>query len=694
MINTQSMASVVVTLLLLGNAGSATLLWAQTSRPGRLDREVRDALRTGLHVRFHQADGQSDERVTRLAALYVDPLAAPTPFLQETAFTATLTGYFKMRLQGEHEVSFRGQGAARLFVNGQEVMAIPPGDLSAAPPATVAFVKGYNQLRIEYTSPSDPHVASQLRMYWRGDEFPWEPLPPTELFYDSREESLQGATRLREGRLLVAENHCFRCHQEPATLPSVESLADTGMPELAQHAPSLENAGLRFRRDWLVSWILDPRALHNRSTMPRLLSNDLEARQQAADIASYLLATGTTQADLAGGDRALGEQLFEDRGCIACHRFTPPAAKDDFDRVSLHFVAAKYSTASLAAFLQDPRQHFAWSRMPRIPLKENECQALAAFIHARSAGELPPVAIAGDPAKGSELFVTIGCANCHQFNSNIKPQPRIAAWTSQSLTQGCLGHHHDRAPEFPFTDAQLTAMRAFLATDLASFGRVSPAEFAERQWRVMSCRACHGRDDEEANLPYVLLEEGTQGIAPEPVPDLTWAGEKLQPAWTKRLFAGELPYRPRPHFKIRMPALPARGALLAVGLSHEHGFAVDENPQPAFQAELAQVGDQVAAMQGGLACHRCHAIGDQQATAPFEARSTNLSYATERLRYEFYHRWLRDPLRIDRNTKMIQFAQDGQRTALDTFYDGDARKQFESVWHYLLRLNQRQRARP
>jgi hypothetical protein len=103
---------------------------------------------------------------------------------------------------------------------------------------------------------------------------------------------------------------------------------------------------------------------------------------------------------------------------------------------------------------------------------------------------------------------------------------------------------------------------------------------------------------------------------------------------------------------------------------------------------LSKIGEKVAAMHTGLACHRCHAIGDKQATAPFEARSTNLSYATERLRYGFYHRWMRDPLRIDPETKMIKFAQDGQKTGLTDIFNGEAQQQFDAVWHYLQTLNE------
>ena len=41
------------------------------------------------------------------------------------------------------------------------------------------------------------------------------------------------------------------------------------------------------------------------------------------------------------------------------------------------------------------------------------------------------------------------------------------------------------------------------------------------------------------------------------------------------------------------------------------------------------------------------------------------------------------PLRINPQTKMTQFAEDG-RTMLTDIYDGDAAKQFEAIWHYLL----------
>jgi cytochrome c553 len=324
-------------------------------------------------------------------------------------------------------------------------------------------------------------------------------------------------------------------------------------------------------------------------------------------------------------------------------------------------------------------------------LTADECRALASFILEAAEGEvsLEDDLAPGDAQRGERLFNSIGCANCHSVVAGRLPVG-TKRWTIENLERGCLVRQDSRrvgTPRYALDDVSLAALAEFLCSDGQSLSRTVAEEFSQRQWKSMNCKACHGRDGHSALLPYVLLEDGVQGRAAEPVPDLTWAGEKLRPAWSRQLFAGRLGYRPRPHFRIRMPRLHARGDWISTGLSHEHGFDLEENPRPPHDEELAAIGSEVAASSTGLACHRCHAIGERQATAPLEVLSTNLWYVTERLRYGFYHRWLRDPLRIDPQTKMIKFAQDGRRTGLDTYYDGDARQQFEAVWHYLEQLN-------
>jgi hypothetical protein len=76
-------------------------------------------------------------------------------------------------------------------------------------------------------------------------------------------------------------------------------------------------------------------------------------------------------------------------------------------------------------------------------------------------------------------------------------------------------------------------------------------------------------------------------------------------------------------------------------------------------------------------------VNKTPASAPFEAPAVNFAYSTERLQKEYFHWWVHNPLRIDPNTKMPAFERDDGKTTITAFYEGDARKQFEALWHYL-----------
>ena len=59
-------------------------------------------------------------------------------------------------------------------------------------------------------------------------------------------------------------------------------------------------------------------------------------------------------------------------------------------------------------------------------------------------------------------------------------------------------------------------------------------------------------------------------------------------------------------------------------------------------------------------------------------------YAAERLRREPFHRWMLDPSRVVKNSRMPQFADDEARRPFTAYYEGDARKQFEAIWQWFL----------
>ena len=62
----------------------------------------------------------------------------------------------------------------------------------------------------------------------------------------------------------------------------------------------------------------------------------------------------------------------------------------------------------------------------------------------------------------------------------------------------------------------------------------------------------------------------------------------------------------------------------------------------------------------------------------------NFALIRERLRPEFYSRFVLDPPRWEISTRMPKLAADGKTTKVTKHFDGDAAKQIEAIWHYML----------
>jgi mono/diheme cytochrome c family protein len=167
-------------------------------------------------------------------------------------------------------------------------------------------------------------------------------------------------------------------------------------------------------------------------------------------------------------------------------------------------------------------------------------------------------------------------------------------------------------------------------------------------------------------------------------PMLTWAGEKLRPEWVEQIIAGKLGYELRPWLRARMPGFPARAGWIAPGLAMQHGFSPVSEAHEEADLEMAKNGMKLVGSAGGFQCIACHDVGEMKATSVFEAPAVNFKYAERRLRKHFYDRWVIAPMRIHKETKMPAFADQEGKTSITDVYDGDARKQYDAIWHYLL----------
>ena len=670
-----------------------------TPEPPLLSIEEENRIAPGLILELRsaaasdEADGSlKDARRARLVGLRVGEQQEVSPFVDAGPFDAAWRGHLYSEIGGVVDFSLAGAGTARLDINATTVLE-SQGDKLSHQPTSVQLHAGFNLLNLTYQSP--PQGESHIRLLWSSEDFLLEPVPPTVLFHDPLDPLLAERNRLRYGRELFAARSCAKCHGTDLNLDG------TQMPELSKDNPDLKEVGARLRPTWLFQWLMDPHSLRSDVTMPAVsLGNEMsERRQAAADIVAFLVAQAGSRADdptdsPSDGDLVeAGEALFEERSCLACHRFSAPAEADDFQRVSLRYVGAKYRTGALARFLQSPHEHYSWNRMLDMQLSETESQALAAYIRSGAVGKCDDATelSTADRVRGEQAYFRVGCANCHPLSDRGQPT-RSAKLTGTMPAKGCLAPSvagRAAAPDFSLSEDQRQALLSFDTGLFESLQRRVPIEISQRYVAALRCNACHDRDGEPNLLGDVLFDESVTGRPPEMVPHLTWVGEKLYRSWMEDMFAGRLQYRARPWMKLRMPLLPIRATDLAAGLAAEHGISPAEPQLPPHDPQRAEIGQQLTLQTPrGFFCIQCHAVGDQAAVGAFDHRGINFALVAQRLRYDYFKRWITDPLRMDPGSKMPKLAPNGKTTNIESVYEGDAQRQFGAIWQYLQSLNE------
>ncbi len=558
------------------------------------------------------------------------------------------------------------------------------------------LVRGYNKLWITQTVDRQQlDKAVSLRLLWSSDAFGTEPIPPTALFC----ERLPEKTELDQaGRELFVRHQCFRCHR----VSDAVLLSKSAMPELQAEAPDLIGAESRLRSDWLYAWLLNPSHLRINTPMPRvfpLVPTD-EHRQQAADLAEFVSSfrSESVQEAPANGDLEKGRRLWKELGCIGCHRLTGEPLNSTDQRTRLFDMKDKFQPGALRRFLARPHQHFAWNRMPDFQLSPDEAASLTLVLE-RAATCNPQPLLKGRPQgeaeRGKVLFEKLGCRQCHRTAADQPlSKPLLPSLFGKAAAKGCLTPHgsetnRDRPqtiPDYDFDDAEQTALLAFLTKDERTLADDSPTDISRRFVAELRCQVCHARDGRSSLLPEILAEESDTGKLPENVPNLTWVGEKLHASWATDFMSGKTSDRTRPWLRIRMPRFPAHAKYLAEGFAREHGLSSEPEPKLEIKHDLVPIGEALATRAGTLDCRQCHPLGSLPPTGDKNtllAPGINFALTRERIRYDFYRRFTLDPPRYDVSTRMPKLAADGRKTKITNILDGDARQQFEAVWHFL-----------
>ena len=619
----------------------------------------------GLAATFTAPEGDTakatDTTILPNVWLYVSTGKSPTPYLRGGKFSTDWTGYVSSEIRDNYTFRAELNGDLKLEINGAVVWEASAKGTNTRPSRPVRLNKGTNLFQAHYSSPAEGEAA--VRLFWSTKDFASEPISSSALTHELTPD-LQKGTQLRLGLELFAEFRCAKCHAGPAP--------DSGMPELAMDAPSFDGFGSRRNYEWVARWIADPKTLRPTAHMPKLLRGR-RAKEDAETLAAFLASLKSDSApkeeNEPGADRAeTGKKLFETLLCIACHN-TPGTTESDPRKISFAQVGEKFAPGGLAAFLRKPEEHYAWIRMPNFKLAVDEAVSLAAFL--QSAADTPKnVSAPGDAAileRGKKLAQTSGCLNCHALKlENQFHAKSLADLPADQWKRGCLAERpsdESKAPQFDFTAAERQALQAFGATDRAALTRHVAAEFAERQAHLLRCAECHGKFD--GFPPFEVL------------------GGKLKPEWMEAFIGGEISPKPRPWMEARMPAFASRAAWLAVGLAAQHGLPPQTPPEPPVDQEASRIGRKLVSANGGFFCVSCHAVGSTAAMQVFESNGNNLAWTAARLQKSYYHRWVRNPQRIEPQTKMPVYFDSEGKSPLTDYYNGDADQQIEAIWQYI-----------
>ena len=519
-----------------------------------------------------------------------------------------------------------------------------------------------------------------------------------------------GVAGLDAGEVLLGELDCTACHApEAAVVARVNRKA----------APLLGQVATRLNPSYVRAWLLDPLGTKPGTTMPDVLRRLPESERAAAaeELTQFLWslageAAAPTSAPAGTFQIQQGRVLYHQVGCVACHAAYEPAGalfaqtsggptdpdavryvlnKLQETSVPLPDLAAKYQPGALASFLADPLVARPAGRMPSFKLTEAEARAIAAYLPTVTVTTPRPAAnepFVADPAKarrGRERFAQLGCAACHELGGGLAPiaselQAKPLAGLQADAASGCLASEPGpAAPRYFLSASQQDALRATLRKVTTLAQPVSPATRVVLTMARLDCYACHSRDGLGGPSPsrsdyFTSLSESDLGDEGRIPPHLSGVGNKLRPDWLGQVLTNQGAVRP--YMAVRMPQFGT------ANVAHLVADFAAADALPNFE-KSAPLGDAAAGRElvglPGYGCINCHTFGPHPSLGISVMDMTQIA---KRLNWDWFRRYVVDPVSLRPGTRMPSFWPDGKAT-VKTILDGDTQRQVAAIWAYL-----------
>ena len=250
-------------------------------------------------------------------------------------------------------------------------------------------------------------------------------------------------------------------------------------------------------------------------------------------------------------------------------------------------------------------------------------------------------------------------------------------------SRGCLADRPTGTPDYHLDDDQRAAIESALAGMRGPDGAtIGGDDWIDHQLATWNCYACHARDGrggvQDARDPWFTSKGHDLGDEGRIPPDLTGVGDRLTRGWLSDVLERGNPVRP--YLATRMPRFGvANTAGLADALIAADAVPAKTRPRVRDRPELARDAGRLLVGEDGFACITCHDFNRRKAPT---MEVLDLVHTTDRLRYDWFARYLVDPEAFHPGTRMPSFWPRGA-SLRDDVLGGNTERQLKAIWTYL-----------
>lgn len=197
-------------------------------------------------------------------------------------------------------------------------------------------------------------------------------------------ELIKGATVLNEGRMTIEKYGCYACHK-------LEGWGENRR----KPGPSLLKIASKVNKEWLKSWVWEPRSFNKHAKMPaffRQVNNNTPEfiRYNIAEvnaIAEYIWENSkayTPTEKFKAGNADNGKKIISEVGCLGCHGVD--GLEEQSNKVKAYAgpwltgLGSKVQPDWLVTWLKKPNHYQEDTIMPSLRLSDSEANDIATYL--------------------------------------------------------------------------------------------------------------------------------------------------------------------------------------------------------------------------------------------------------------------------------------------------------------------------